>query len=100
MDVTIKDGKRFGTYDAFLRPVEHRQNLKIYLYSRALKIHLDKKRNAYGITYRRHGITKFVRATKEIIVSAGAIDTPKLLMLSGIGPKQHLNSVGVINYKN
>lgn len=96
MDVTIKDGKRFSTYDAFLKPIESsRPNLKIYLYSKVIKIHLDKSKTAYGLTYLRHGVQKFVRARKEIVISAGAVDSPKLLMLSGIGIKQHLHEIGV-----
>ncbi|XP_021951243.2 uncharacterized GMC-type oxidoreductase Mb1310 [Folsomia candida] len=96
MDVTIKDGQRFGTYAAFLQgKVEARRNLWIYLYSRAIKVHLDKDRVAYGVTYRRHGKTRFVRARKEIILSAGAVDTPRLLLLSGIGPKRELNELGI-----
>ena len=96
MDVTIKDGKRFTAYDAFLKNIENRRsNLRIYLYSRAIKIHLDRSKTAYGVTYKRHGFIKFARARKEIIVSAGAIDSPKLLLLSGIGPREDLHSVGV-----
>jgi choline dehydrogenase len=48
-----------------------------------------------GVWYLRHGKVKYARASKEIIVSAGAVESPKLLMLSGIGPKEHLKSVGV-----
>ena len=47
------------------------------------------------MSYVRHGITKFVRANKEIIVSAGAINSPQLLLLSGIGPKRHLSTIGI-----
>jgi choline dehydrogenase-like flavoprotein len=59
------------------------------------QIHLDKRNHAYGVTYSRHGLTRFVLARREIILSAGSVDSPKLLMLSGIGPKEHLRSVGV-----
>ncbi|ODM86534.1 hypothetical protein Ocin01_20148, partial [Orchesella cincta] len=96
LDVSIKEGRRFGAYPGFLKPVLDRTNLFIYRYAHVNKIHLEKKTNrAYGITYKRHGVERFVRARREIIISAGAIDSPKLLMLSGIGPKQHLESLGI-----
>jgi choline dehydrogenase len=47
------------------------------------------------VTYTRHNVTRYVAANKEIIVSAGTYESPKLLMLSGIGPTQHLASHGV-----
>ncbi|CAL8100281.1 unnamed protein product [Orchesella dallaii] len=96
LEVAIKDGRRFGAYQAFLEPVLNRTNLHIYRYARVTKIHLTKKtKRAYGVTYKRHGVEHFVRAKREIIVSAGAIDSPKLLMLSGIGPKVHLETQGI-----
>ena len=59
------------------------------------QIKLDKSGTAVGVWYARHGVKRFARATKEIIISGGAVDSPKLLMLSGIGPKEHLKSVRV-----
>ncbi|CAL8117151.1 unnamed protein product [Orchesella dallaii] len=96
LDVTIKDGRRFGAYPAFLEPVLDRSNLYIYRYARVTKVHLNKKtKRAYGVTYKRHGIEHFVRAKREIILSAGVIDSPKILQLSGIGPKVHLDNLGI-----
>lgn len=51
---------------------------------------------AIGVTYERHGQTRQVVANREIILSAGVIDSPKLLMLSGVGPSAHLAEHGVI----
>ncbi len=48
-----------------------------------------------GVEYDRHGMRKVATATKEVVLSAGAINTPKILMLSGIGPKAHLESFQV-----
>ncbi len=56
---------------------------------------IDDRKRAYGVEYRRHGKVRTVYATKEVIVSAGAINSPQLLLLSGIGPRKHLNSMGV-----
>lgn len=50
---------------------------------------------AYGVEYIRHGRRQVAFATKEIILSAGSLDSAKLLMLSGIGPRDHLESLGV-----
>ena len=95
MDVTMKKGTRFGTFRGYLKPIQHRNNLVIYRYAQAMKIHLDKRRHAYGVTYIRHGRKKFVRANREVIVSGGSINSVHLLLLSGIGPKEHLNKKGV-----
>ncbi|CAG7724560.1 unnamed protein product, partial [Allacma fusca] len=92
---TMHNGMRSDTYRSYLRDLKRRLNLVISRFSYVIKVHLDLQRNAYGVTYIRHGMQKFVRANKEIILSAGAINTPHLLLLSGIGPKRHLNSKGL-----
>jgi len=51
---------------------------------------------AFGVEYDRHGLKRYAYATKEVIISAGTVETAKLLMLSGIGPKTHLADLGVI----
>lgn len=56
----------------------------------------DKHNKAYGVAYERHGKPRTAYARKEVIVSAGAVLSPKLLMLSGIGPKDHLESLKVL----
>lgn len=65
-----------------------------------LKIKLDKSGKAEGVYYIKSGVKRYARAKKEVIVSAGTVDSAKLLMLSGIGPRQHLRSVGVSKLKN
>ncbi|ODM94676.1 Glucose dehydrogenase [FAD, quinone], partial [Orchesella cincta] len=96
LDVSIKEGRRFSAYPGFLEPILSRSNLHIYRFAHVNKIHLGKiSKRAFGLTYKRHGIERFVRTKREIIISAGAIDSPKLLMLSGIGPKKHLESLGI-----
>ncbi|CAL8100287.1 unnamed protein product [Orchesella dallaii] len=96
LDASIKDGRRFGTYPGFLEPILNRTNLNIYRYAHVTKVHLHKvTKRAYGVTYKRHGVVHFVRAKREIVISAGSLNTPQLLMLSGIGPKEHLESLGI-----
>ncbi|OXA50883.1 Glucose dehydrogenase [FAD, quinone] [Folsomia candida] len=99
MDVTIYQGHRESTYRAFLHPILGRENLIVSRYSRVIKINVDEDENgslhAGSVTYVKNDKTLTAKARKEIILSAGAIGTPHLLMLSGIGPSEHLASVGV-----
>ncbi len=94
-EVAQKNGRRWSVYDAFLKDFESRANLQISRYSRAVKIQLDENNRATGVWYFKHGKKKLARASKEVIVSCGAVDSPKLLMLSGIGPKDHLSELNV-----
>ncbi|OXA41986.1 Glucose dehydrogenase [FAD, quinone], partial [Folsomia candida] len=92
-EVTQKHGSRHSTWKAFLENFQHRKNLVISRYSIATKIKLDSNNRAEGVFYMRHGKKRFARASKEVIICEGSVDSPKLLMLSGIGPKAHLNSI-------
>lgn len=93
---TLRDGLRCSTAKAFLRPVSKRENLHVSLYSRAQKILIDpKSKTAYGVEFKYGSVHYKVKAKREVILSAGAIQSPQLLMLSGVGPKEHLNDVGV-----
>lgn len=99
VDFNIKEGIRSGTYQAFLEPILSRENLIIYRYAYATKI-LFEDTKAIGVTYERHGQLQTAHARKEVIVSAGAVESPKLLMLSGIGPKEDLEKVGISTLVN
>jgi choline dehydrogenase len=90
---TQGNGRRYGTMKAFIEPARTRPNLSIYKFARAHKILFKGPDNhAYAVEYERHGTKRVAFAKKEIIISAGAIMSPQLLMLSGIGPKAHLES--------
>lgn len=94
--VTVADGMRQSTAYSFLRPIKDRPNLYVLKNTFVSKIILDDHQNAIGVEAILEDGTKCnYTAKKEIIVSAGAINTPKLLMLSGIGPKEHLNYKGI-----
>ncbi|ODM99740.1 Glucose dehydrogenase [FAD, quinone] [Orchesella cincta] len=95
IEANIRNGARWGSYSAFIQPILDRTNLKIAKFSHVTKIKIDKNGRAVGVHYIQHGVAKFASAKREIILSAGAVDSPKLLMLSGIGPKDHLESLGV-----
>ncbi|CAL8097220.1 unnamed protein product [Orchesella dallaii] len=95
LDLTQKRGMRFSTYRAYILPNQRRKNLVIYRYTFVTKIHLDDSRRAVGVSYLRHGVKGYASASKEIILSGGTINSPALLMHSGIGPKEHLQQVGI-----
>lgn len=93
---TMKNGLRHSTNMAFLSPARRRKNLHIRKNSQVTRIIFDKTgRQAIGVEYVRKNKTIRVFAKKEVIISAGAINSPHLLMLSGIGPKDHLMSIGI-----
>lgn len=93
---TIRNGLRCSTNKAFLRPARNRPNLHISLNSYVEKILIDPiTRSAYGVQFQRENQLFEVHSTRETILCAGAIQSPQLLMLSGVGPAQHLNDVGI-----
>uniref|UniRef100_T1IF85 GMC_OxRdtase_N domain-containing protein n=3 Tax=Rhodnius prolixus TaxID=13249 RepID=T1IF85_RHOPR len=91
---TIKNGSRMSTSQAFLHPIRKRKNLNVVKYAMVTKIIMEKDR-AVGVEYIKNNRRFTVRASKEVILSAGAINSPQLLMLSGIGPRDHLQSLGI-----
>lgn len=93
---TLRDGLRCSTAKAFLRPASHRKNLHVSTHSMVKKILVDEVTNTtYGVEYLREGKEHIVYVKNEVILAAGAVQSPQLLMLSGIGPKEHLEHVGV-----
>lgn len=91
---TILDGRRHSVADAFLTPARSRANLEVRSACQATKLVIEKGR-VTAVEYRRAGATEQARAARAVILSGGCIDTPKLLMLSGIGPADHLKSLGI-----
>lgn len=67
----------------------------IFYIKNHLQVLIDSQKRAYGVEYERHGAIKHAFAKKEIILSAGSMNTPQILMLSGIGPRRHLRHIGV-----
>ncbi|KAI5696540.1 hypothetical protein M8J76_002295 [Diaphorina citri] len=100
---TIRRGSRCSTSKAFLRPIRLRKNLHIAMETQALRLLFDKSGpvpKAVGIEILRDGRKHIIRAKKEIISSAGAINSPQLLMVSGIGPEEHLQGLNIPIIKN
>lgn len=91
---TIKNGKRASAAAAFLKPVLGRNNLTALTQAQVTKIHFDGKK-AVSVSYSKGGKNHTVQAHKEIILSAGAFQSPQLLMVSGIGDSQELSTHGI-----
>ena len=92
-----EDGVRSSSSVSYLHPVLQRENLTILTDHRVKRITFDADRRATGVDVLDPDLirTRHVAARREVVLSAGAIDSPKLLMLSGIGPAEHLREVGV-----
>jgi choline dehydrogenase len=90
----VRNGERASTARAFLHPVRNRTNLQVVVSALVHSVSIDSKR-ATGVSYERAGTTKRPRARKEVILSGGVINSPQLLMLSGIGPADHLREHGI-----
>ncbi|XP_054155736.1 L-sorbose 1-dehydrogenase-like [Oppia nitens] len=95
---TAADGLRSSTANAYIDPNPHSDNLNILVYSFVTKILFAQSTHgprAIGVEYLRDGIKHTVMARKEVILCAGVVRTPQLLMVSGIGPGHHLTSLGI-----
>ncbi|CAL7939275.1 unnamed protein product [Xylocopa violacea] len=92
--VHLRNGRRVSASKAFLEPVSGRPNLHLSRLSRVTRIVIDEKR-AVGVRFVKNGERLYVSATREVILSAGTLNSPQLLMLSGIGPRDHLESLNV-----
>jgi choline dehydrogenase len=88
------DGKRASAATVFLDPITGQPNLTIETGAHATRV-LFKGKKATGVEYLQDGALKQAQAGHEVIVSAGALQSPKVLMLSGIGPAAHLNAFGI-----
>jgi choline dehydrogenase len=94
LQATLAKGSRCSAADAYLRPARSRANLSIVTHAQAARLQLSGAR-ATGVEYLHFGAVKQAQAAEEVIVSAGALRSPQLLMLSGIGPKSELERLGI-----
>ena len=94
MEMTVKDGVRWSTANAYLRPAMTRPNLTVITHAMTRRILLDGKR-AVGAEYDQGGATRSVRARREVLIASGPIGSPHLLQRSGIGPAAVLRAAGV-----
>jgi len=94
MDMTVGEGRRWSAATAYLKPARNRPNLAVR--TRAQVNHIDfEGRRAVGVTYRQGDRTVTVRAAREVVLAGGAINSPQLLKLSGIGPAEELRRHGL-----
>jgi choline dehydrogenase len=94
LDATRKHGRRCSAAAAHLRPALARGNITLLTKAQVVKINISGN-SATGVTFKHKGKLHSVEANKEVILSGGAINSPHLLMLSGIGPSQHLKEHGI-----
>lgn len=95
LQATVANGTRQSTNVAYLYPIFDRKNLHVKKNSHVTKLLINADKIVYGVEFSSHGQTFTVRVSKEIVLSAGAINTPQILMLSGIGPSRHLTRMGI-----
>ncbi|MEM8749861.1 MAG: choline dehydrogenase [Pseudomonadota bacterium] len=93
MEQTVHKGRRWSAANAYLRPALKRQNLRM-MNCFVRKVLFEGKR-AVGVEIQRGDVVERVKANKEVVLAASSINTPKLLMLSGVGPAEHLREKGV-----
>jgi choline dehydrogenase len=93
-EVNVVDGLRQSAADAYIRPILDRPNLTVITRAYACRLLVQMGR-CYGVEYIKDGKLHTVHARQEVALAAGTIGSPQLLMLSGIGPAEHLSDVGV-----
>ncbi|XP_033741063.1 glucose dehydrogenase [FAD, quinone]-like [Pecten maximus] len=94
MQATVRDGQRSSTYNAFLLSAMSRENLHVGVNSLVTKVLIEDGR-AEGVVLMRDERSVTVRARKEVILSGGTVNSPQLLMLSGVGPRDHLKAMNI-----
>ncbi|MFO1311056.1 MAG: GMC family oxidoreductase N-terminal domain-containing protein [Burkholderiales bacterium] len=93
-EISVHDGRRVSSATAYLRPARRRGNLTVVTGALATSLGFDGTR-ATTVAYRSGGATHTARAAREIVLCAGAVNTPQLLQLSGVGPATLLQSMGI-----
>ncbi|MEM5581143.1 choline dehydrogenase [Roseibium sp. AS2] len=94
MEMTVHKGRRWSTANAYLKPALKRGNLTLIKGALARKILIEDKR-AVGVEFEAGGAVREMRAAREVILAASSINSPKILMQSGIGPAQDLSALGI-----
>lgn len=94
MSMNIHNGVRCSPFNAYLEPVLDQKNLTVFTGAKVLKLNIESSR-CTGLDFLQGGKTRTVNASKEVILCAGAFESPRILMLSGIGPKDELSRIGI-----
>jgi len=100
--MTIEHGMRLTTSRAYLRPIHNRKNLRVLTNAQVTRILISQwERRAYGVELvDKNGQKIVIKCGKEVILTAGAVGSPHILMNSGIGPEEDLAKLGIKIYKN
>lgn len=93
--INTLNGRRFDGGKAFVHPILHRKNVHVMTQSYVMRVLFKNHKEVGGVLFAHNGRLYRARARKEVILSAGTYQSAQLLMLSGIGPKHHLESVGI-----
>ena len=93
--MSYENDDRRSSYVAFLKDAGPRANLTVLCHARAHRVLFSAEGRAWGVELEHEGTLKTASATKEIVLCAGALETPKLLLLSGVGPAEHLRELGI-----
>src|SRR5207244_438577 len=94
VQTTTRGGRRWSAADAFLSPARKRSNLTVATNAHSRRVVIERGR-AVGVEYEAAGARQTARAEREVILSAGTYGSPQLLMLSGVGPPDHLREHGI-----
>lgn len=92
--LNTRDGRRCSTAVAYLHPVRHRRNLHVMTGTRVMRVLFEGKR-AIGVEIERNGRIERLKARRHVVVSGGAINSPQLLLASGVGPAAELKAMGI-----
>jgi choline dehydrogenase-like flavoprotein len=96
LQTTTRNGTRVSASRVFLHPIRNRKNFHLKKKSQVIKILIDSNtKTAHGVVFVQDRNKYVVRAKKGVILSAGVINSPHLLMLSGVGPRNHLTEMGI-----
>ncbi len=91
---TVKNGRRHSAAAAYLKPVLHRPNLALRMHALVTRIVFERGR-AVGVEFAHDGATRVIRAEREVLLAGGVVNSPQLLMLSGVGPERELRAHGL-----
>ncbi|XP_042214795.1 glucose dehydrogenase [FAD, quinone]-like isoform X1 [Homarus americanus] len=94
-DLTVRNGERGSVVESYLRPALAYSNLHIVSNAHVTQILMDDHKRAVGVRYEHRGKVRTALTKREVVLSAGAVGSPQLLMVSGIGPAEHLRQHGI-----
>ncbi|KAK7604881.1 hypothetical protein V9T40_006067 [Parthenolecanium corni] len=92
---TVDQGVRDNTARAYLVPIKNRQNLVVMKETHVTKLLINTSKQVFGVEVNKNGVYKKILCSKEVVLAAGAVASPQIMMLSGIGPREHLQELQI-----